>query len=73
MDEISGVDLDSYTEDRYGIPLSSIVQGGDVSARIRVETESDGIMLVYVVFSVRSSAVTAGTEFDVGTMMYQFK
>ena len=71
--EISGVDIDIYTEDRTGVSLSNIVQPGDILARVRAETWSDGIMLVYVVFSVRSTAATAGTEFDVGTMMYQFK
>ena len=76
--KISGVDLDTYTEDRNGVSLSSILQAGDTMANVRVRTVGtgsgcDGIMIVYVVFSVRSAAVTAGTEFDVGTMMYQFK
>jgi len=69
---ISGNDIDIYTQDRYGTPLSEIVQPGDTSATIRFELEdsSDYIMLVYVVFSVRSIA-PLGEGFDVGTMTYQ--
>jgi len=80
---ISGVDLDVYTQDRTGNSLSNIVQPGDTQANILVYTARtssygecpgcDGIMLVYVVFSVRSTNVSAGEGFNVGTMMYQFK
>ena len=76
--EISGVDIDIYTQDRYGNPLSEYVGPGDTSAKIRVETIGygwgcDGIMLTYVVFSVRSTLVLAGEEFEVGTMTYEIK
>ena len=76
--EISGVDIDTYTEDRYGTSLSAHVNEGDISAKIRVRTVGwgygcDGIMLTYVVFSVRSNLVPAGEEFEVGTMTYEIK
>jgi hypothetical protein len=76
--EISGVDIDIYTEDRYGNPLSDYVDEGDTSASIKIETVGhgsgcDGIMLTYVVFSVRSTLVPAGEEFEVGTMTYEIK
>jgi hypothetical protein len=78
--KISGVDIDTYTQTYTGASLSSIVQPGDTQARIRIETVSpahssgcDGIMLSYVVFSVRSTLVSGGEEFDVGTMSYEIK
>jgi hypothetical protein len=76
--KISGVDLDVYTEDKDHTSLSTIVQPGDTQANILVRTVGsgngcDGIMVVYVVFSVRSTNVSAGQGFNVGTMMYQFK
>jgi hypothetical protein len=69
---ITGVDMDVYTEDKDGVQLSDIVKPGDTSATIRLELEdsSDYIMLVYVVFSVRS-IVALGEGFDVGTMTYK--
>lgn len=74
--EIEGVDIDTYTEDRYGTSLSNIVQPGDTEAKIRIQTVGsglgcDGIMLSYVVFSVRSTLVSGGEEFAVGTMSYE--
>jgi len=74
--EISGVDIDTYTQDRTGTSLSSIVQPGDTQAKIRIETVGhgsgcDGIMLNYVVFSVRSTLVSGGEDFEVGTMSYE--
>jgi len=77
--EIAGVDIDIYTKDREGNPLSAHVLSGDTSARIRVETVGygsgcDGIMLTYVVFSVRSILVPPGSgEFEVGIMIYEIK
>jgi hypothetical protein len=74
---IAGVDIDIYTEDKDGISLSDHVAPGDTSAKIRIETEGggsgcDGIMLTYVVFSVRSILVPSGSgEFDVGIMIYE--
>jgi len=74
--EISGVDIDTYTQTRAGAPLSDIVQAGDTEAKIRIETVGygygcDGIMLSYVVFSVRSTLVTGDKDFEVGTMSYE--
>jgi len=74
--EISGVDIDTYTETYTGTSLSSIVQPGDTEAKIRIQTVGsgsgcDGIMLSYIVFSVRSTLVSGGEEFDVGTMSYE--
>jgi len=74
--EISGVDIDTYTQDRTGTSLSTIVQPGDTQAKIRIETVGygsgcDGIMLSYVVFSVRSTLVSGGEDFEVGTMSYE--
>jgi hypothetical protein len=74
--EISGIDIDTYTRTRplpNGTPLSTIVHTGDTSANIRVQSTGDGLEVVYVVFSVRSTAVPAGQEFDVGTMMYRIQ
>ena len=76
--EISGVDIDTYTKDKNNYLLSNIVQTGDTWAKIRVETVGsgsgcDGIMLAYIVFSVRSTKVPAGEEFQVGTMTYEIK
>jgi hypothetical protein len=72
---ISGIDIDTYTHTNttVGTPLYSIVHPGDISANIKVQSLGDGFELIYVVFSVRSTAVPAGTEFDVGTMMYTIK
>jgi hypothetical protein len=70
---IGGVDLDIYNKDRNGNSLSSIVQPGDTQAQILVQTQSDGIMIVFVVFSVTSTAVTPGEEFDIGSMLYSFE
>jgi hypothetical protein len=67
---ISGCDIDVYTTDKDNIPLSNIVKPGDTSATIGLETDIDYIMLVYVVFSVRSTAAL-GEGFDIGTMTYK--
>ncbi len=55
---IGGVDLDIYNKDKDGYSLSGIVQPGDTQAQILVQTVSDGIMIVYVIFSVTSTAVS---------------
>jgi hypothetical protein len=75
---ISGVDMDVYTQDKDGNYLSSIMQGGDTQAKLRVRATGsgsgcDGIMLVYVVLSVTSTAQPVGEEFNVGSMMYSIK
>jgi hypothetical protein len=75
---ISGVDMDIYTQTKDYVSLSDIVQGGDTWAKIKVDTVGsgngcDGIMLVYVIFSVASTAVPAGQEFNVGTMSYRIQ
>jgi hypothetical protein len=75
---ISGVDLDSYTQDKDANPLSNIVLPNDTSANIRVNSSNtqynaDAIMVVYIIFSVRSNTPPAGEGFQVGTMMYQFR
>jgi len=75
---ISGVDMDVYTADRNGNSLSSLVQGGDTQAKLRIRATGsgsgcDGIMLVYVVLSLTSTAVPVGEEFNVGSMMYSIK
>lgn len=67
---IGGVDLDIYTKDKDGNSLSGIVQPGDTQAQVLVQTQSDGIMMVYVIFSVTSTAVTPGQEFTIGSMSY---
>jgi hypothetical protein len=67
---IGGIDIDIYNKDKDGHSLSGIVQPGDTQAQILVQTKSDGIMMVYVVFSVTSTAVTPGQEFNVGGMLY---
>jgi len=74
--EISGVDIDTYTQTRTGTLLSQVVQSGDTEANIRIEVVGygygcDGIMLNYVVFSVRSTLVSGGEDFEVGTMSYE--
>jgi len=74
--EISGVDIDTYTQTSTGTLLSQVVQSGDTEAKIRIETVGsgsgcDGIMLNYVVFSVCSTLVTGGEDFEVGTMSYE--
>lgn len=73
--QISGVDIDTYTRTRPsgGTLLSDIVWPGDTSAKINVGSSGDGFMLIYVVFSVRSTKVPAGEEFEVGTMTYEIK
>jgi hypothetical protein len=67
---IGGVDLDIYNKDKDNNSLSGIVQPGDTQAQIRVQTRSDGIMMVYIVFSVTSTAITPGQEFNIGSMLY---
>jgi hypothetical protein len=74
--EISGVDIDTYTHTSTGTSLSSIVQPGDTQAKIRIQTVGyghgcDGIMLNYVIFSVRSTLISGGEDFEVGTMSYE--
>jgi len=76
--EISGVDIDTYTQTRTGTSLSQVVQPGDTEANIRIQVVSppystgcDGIMLNYVVFSVCSTLVSGGEDFEVGTMSYE--
>lgn len=70
---ISGIDIDTYTHTRpsVGTPLYEIVHKGDTSAKINVGSSGDGFMLIYVVFSVRSTKVPAGEGFEVGTMNYK--
>jgi hypothetical protein len=75
---ISGIDLDIYTQDKDGNSLSNIVQGGDTWAKIRVNSVGsgngcDGIMITYVIFSVSSTAIPAGQEFNVGSMLYRIE
>lgn len=67
---IGGVDLDIYTKDKDGKSLSSIVKPGDTQAQIRVRTTGDAIRMIYEIFSVTSTAVTPGEEFNVGSMSY---
>lgn len=69
--KISGVDIDVYTHDKDGVSLSDIIRPGDKSATINLETRFDFIMLVYVVFSVRSDAVPPGEGVHIGTMTYR--
>jgi hypothetical protein len=78
--EISGIDIDTYTAVKPdGITLlSSIVKPLDTSANIKVTSghapnSGDGFEVIYVVFSVRSTAIPAGQAFDVGTMMYRIQ
>ncbi|HEX7365151.1 MAG TPA: pilus assembly PilX N-terminal domain-containing protein [Dehalococcoidia bacterium] len=76
--KIAGVDLESFTQDRNGNPLSNIVLPNDTSANIRVnssntQNNADAVMVVYIIFSVRSNTPPAGQGFQVGTMMYQFR
>jgi hypothetical protein len=76
--KIAGVDLEAFTQDKDGNSLSNIVLPGDTSANILVDSHqsgsgADGIMLVYIIFSVRSDTPPAGEGFQVGTMMYQFR
>jgi hypothetical protein len=76
--KIAGVDLESFTQDKDGNSLSNKVLPNDTSANIRVnssnsQSNADGIMLVYMIFSVRSSVPAAGEGYTVGTMMYQFR
>jgi hypothetical protein len=75
---ISGIDIDTYTYTHAtvlpsGIALSTIVQPGDTSANIKAQSLGDGFEIIYVVFSVRSTAIPAGTEFNVGSMMYRIQ
>ncbi len=79
---ISGIDIDTYTHTRQtepnpgGTPLYSIVRSGDTSASIKVESPTsngEGFEVIYVVFSVRSTAVPAGEEFNVGSMLYRIE
>lgn len=76
--KIAGVDMDVYTMDKDGNSLASLMQGGDTQAKLRVRAYGsgsgcDGIMLVYVVLSVTSTAQPVGEEFNVGSMMYSIK
>jgi hypothetical protein len=76
--EISGIDIDTYTTTKPtgGKLLSDIVKPGDTSASIKVESPTsngEGFEVIYVVFSVRSTAVPAGEEFNVGSMTYTIK
>ncbi|MGA7677257.1 MAG: pilus assembly PilX N-terminal domain-containing protein [Dehalococcoidia bacterium] len=79
--EISGIDIDTYTytiatEPPSGTPLYNIVKPGDTSASIKVESPTnngEGFEVIYVVFSVRSTAVPAGEEFNVGSMLYRIE
>jgi hypothetical protein len=85
---ISGIDIDTYTATKPtgGKLLSDIVKPLDTSASIKVESPrtagsrdgvqvaaGEGFEVIYVVFSVRSTAIPAGQEFDVGTMMYRIQ
>jgi hypothetical protein len=64
-DQISGVDIDTYTSTRPdgGTTLSSIVQPGDTTAMIKASSiksgnaNGDGFMLIYVIFSIRRVGV----------------
>jgi hypothetical protein len=67
---IGGVDLDIYNKDKNGLSLSGIVQPGDTQAQIRVRTTMDAIRVIYTVFSVTSTAITPGEEFNIGSMLY---
>jgi hypothetical protein len=76
--EISGIDIDTYTttiatEPPAGIPLYTLVHPGDISASIKAQSTGDGFEIIYVVFSVRSTAIPAGAEFNVGTMLYRIQ
>jgi hypothetical protein len=71
--QISGVDIDTYTSTRPGggTPLSEIVQPGDTVATIKARSTGDGFMLIYVIFSVRSTRVPTDSGLQVGTMTYR--
>ncbi|MFO7997110.1 MAG: hypothetical protein R6U93_08280 [Dehalococcoidia bacterium] len=71
--QISGVDIDSYTADKNGVPLSDIVQPLDTNATIRLTTSNDYIVLVYVVFSVRSTLAPSPEGFHVGAMTFDIQ
>ncbi len=76
--EISGIDIDTYTSTRAtepptGTSLSDIVHPNDTSADIKVQSLGDGFEVIYVVFSVRSNAIPAGQEFNVGSMLYRIQ
>jgi hypothetical protein len=79
--QISGIDIDTYTTTNPsgGTPLYNIVKPLDTSARINVVSgdgspnNGDGFEVIYVVFSVRSTAIPAGQEFNVGTMLYRIQ
>ncbi len=76
--EISGIDIDNYTythatEPPSGTSLSTIVHPGDTSANIKVQSTGDGLEVIYVVFSVRSTAIPAGQVFDVGSMLFRIQ
>jgi hypothetical protein len=77
---ISGIDMDTYTSTNPsgGTLLSYIVQPLDTSAKINVASGTgpntgDGFEIIYLVFSVRSTAVPSGTEFNVGSMLYRIQ
>lgn len=77
---ISGIDIDTYTTTNPsgGMLLSDIVKPLDTSARINVQSGSgpntgDGFEIIYLVFSVRSTAIPSGTEFNVGSMLYRIQ
>jgi hypothetical protein len=74
--EISGIDIDNYDRTRplpNGMSLSDIVYPSDTSANIKVQSTGDGFEVIYVVFSVRSTAIPAGEEFNVGSMLYRIQ
>jgi len=71
--QISGVDIDTYTSTRPtgGTPLSEIVQPGDTAATIKASSSGDGFMLIYVIFSVRSTNVPTDAGPQVENMVYK--
>jgi hypothetical protein len=73
--EISGIDIDTYTRTApsSGEYLYQLVQPGDTSANIKAQSTGDGFEIIYVVFSVRSTAIPAGAEFNVGSMLYRIQ
>jgi hypothetical protein len=72
---ISGIDIDTYTATKPDgtKPLYTIVKPGDTSANIQAQSTGDGFEIIYVVFSVRSNAIPAGQEFNVGSMLYRIQ
>jgi hypothetical protein len=73
--QISGVDIDTYSSTRPsgGTPLSDIVQPGDTTATIKARSTGDGFMLIYLIFSVRSTNAPTDAGPQVDNMIYRIE